>query len=71
MGRVFHTDFGDRKMKTLIAALALLSLAAGPVFAAGPDLQLHDGRTGIHVPYSGGLFGGSTETSREGLIHAN
>jgi hypothetical protein len=56
-------------MKTMIAALALLSLAAGPVFAASPVLQ--DGRTGIHVPYSRGLSGGSTDTSREGLIHAN
>jgi hypothetical protein len=55
-------------MKTMIAALALLSLAAGPVFAANPAVrQLHEGRVSVFAP----LSLGTTDTSREGLIHAN
>lgn len=58
-------------MKTLIAALALLSLAAGPVFAASPTAwQLRDGRTNAYVPFFGGYSMG-TDTSREGLVRAN
>jgi hypothetical protein len=56
-------------MKAIIAALALLSLAAGPVFAATPTAwQLHEGRASAYVPFSGGYSIG-TETRREGLIH--
>jgi hypothetical protein len=54
-------------MKTIIAALALLSLAAGPVFAASPD-QFNRGpfisAPGIHQSPNLG------STSREGLVHA-
>ena len=58
-------------MRAMIAALALLSLAAGPTFAASPYAwQLHEGRSSVYVPYSGGLSTGA-DTSREGLIHAN
>jgi hypothetical protein len=57
-------------MKTLIAALALVLLAAGPTFAATPTAwQLHEGRASAFVPYSGGYSMG-TDTSREGMIHA-
>jgi hypothetical protein len=53
-------------MKTMSAALAVVLLAAGPTFAASPSLwQLHEGHTGIYVPY-----GGPGSTSREGLSHA-
>jgi hypothetical protein len=55
-------------MKTIIAALALLSLAAGPVFAATP-YQLNHGpfinAPGIHQ--SPNLW----TTSREGLVEAH
>jgi hypothetical protein len=51
-------------MKTLIAALALLSLASGPVFAATP-YQLNQGPFGIHQ--SPNLW----TTSREGLVEAH
>jgi hypothetical protein len=56
-------------MKTLIAALALLSLVAGPVFAATP-WQLNNGTgfapaPGIHQTPN--LW----TTSREGLVEAH
>jgi hypothetical protein len=59
------------EMKTLIAALALLSLAAGPVFAASPTAW--QGRASAFVPFSGGHFVAPdySATSREGLIRAN
>ena len=61
-------------MKTLIAALALVLLAAGQTFAASPTAwQLHDGRAnGYVLPFSGGYSVGPdySTTSREGLIHA-
>lgn len=58
-------------MKNIIAALALILLAAGPTFAATPAArQLHEGRAGAFVPFSGG-YSVNTETSREGIIHAN
>lgn len=54
-------------MKTIIAALALVLLAAGPTFAAPIAWQLQEGRASAFVPgYSMG-----TDTSREGLVHAN
>ena len=57
-------------MKTIIAALALLSLAAGPVFAANATAwQLHEGRASAYVPFSGGYSVGA-DTRREGLIHS-
>jgi hypothetical protein len=57
-------------MKTIIAALALILLAAGPTFAATPAAwQLHEGRASAFVPFSGG-YSVNTETSREGIIHA-
>lgn len=54
-------------MKTLIAALALLSLAAGPVFAATP-YELNRGSF-INAPsiHQSPNLG---STSREGLVHA-
>jgi len=56
-------------MKTIIAALALLSLAAGPVFATTlAAWQLHEGRASAYVPFSGGYSMGA-DTRREGLIH--
>lgn len=55
-------------MKTMIAALALVLLAAGPVLAATPTVWLlHEGRASAFAPFPGG----TTVTSREGLIHAN
>jgi hypothetical protein len=54
-------------MKTIIAALALILLAAGPTFAA----RAYVPQSG-YVP-QGGFDGGAnySSTSREGLIHAN
>jgi hypothetical protein len=58
-------------MKTTIAALALVLLAADPTFAAPPTgWQLQEARASTYVPFSGGYSLG-TGTSREGLIHAN
>jgi len=55
-------------MKALIAALALLTLATGPVFAATHTAwQFHEGRASAFAPFSGA----AADTSREGLIHAN
>jgi len=57
-------------MKTMIAALALALLAAGPTFAASPGAwQLHESRASTFVPFSGGLSQGA-DTSRESLIRA-
>jgi type 1 fimbria pilin len=53
-------------MKTVIAALALLLLAAGPTFAAGPQTLHFRGDT--YVPQSGYL--GGADTSRESQIRA-
>jgi hypothetical protein len=47
------------KMKTLIAALALLSLAAGPVFAQTIIQTPHPGYYGVN-PNSPGLTGGGS-----------
>jgi hypothetical protein len=44
----FRSNDGDRKMKTMIVALGLLSLAGGPVFAASPVFG-----AGSYVPQSG------------------
>jgi hypothetical protein len=57
-------------MKTIIAALALVLLAAGPTFAASPHTRhLQEGRaSAYYVPQSG--YVGITDTSRESLIHA-
>lgn len=60
-------------MRTLIAALALVLLAAGPTLAATPTAwQLHEGRASAYVPFSGGYSMGPyySATSREGLVHA-
>lgn len=54
-------------MKTIIVALALLSLAAGPVFAAPFAWQVHEGRASALVPG----YSMDYDTSREGQIHAN
>jgi hypothetical protein len=59
-------------MKLIIAALALLLLAAGQTHAASPSAwQLHEGRAGTFVPYSGGYSVGTdySTTRREGRIH--
>jgi hypothetical protein len=53
-------------MRTLIAALALLSLAAGPVFAAPYQFNRGPVITAPGIQQSPNL--GST--SREGLVHA-
>jgi hypothetical protein len=57
-------------MKTIIAALALLLLAAGPVFAVAPAWQLNHGDgfyagPGVHV--NPNLW----TASREGLVEAH
>jgi hypothetical protein len=58
------------KMKTIIAALTLVLLAASPTLAASASAwQLHEGRASAYVPYSGGYSGG-TDTSREGLVRS-
>jgi hypothetical protein len=60
-------------MKTTIAALALILLAAGPTFASN-GRHLHEGRNSAYVPQSGfygTTFYGITDTTREGMIHAN
>jgi hypothetical protein len=51
-------------MKTLIAALALLSLAAGPVFAQAIIRVPHPGLAATH----GGDAWTNQYTSREGLV---
>jgi hypothetical protein len=58
-------------MKKMIAALALVLLAAGPTLAAGSHTRhLKEGRaSAYYVPRSGYI--GITDTSREGMIHAN
>jgi hypothetical protein len=61
-------------MKTMIAALALILLAASPTFAANPSpWQLHDGTSHTFVPFSDGNSVGpdNSTTSREGLIRAH
>jgi hypothetical protein len=49
-------------MKTIIAALALLSVVATPVIVSTYDWQPREGDAGIYVPYPGGncwrYFGG-------------
>jgi hypothetical protein len=58
------------EMKAMIAALALVLLAAGPTFAAGSHTRhLQEGRASAYVPQFGSY--GVTDTSREGMIHAN
>jgi hypothetical protein len=53
-------------MKTIIAALALVLLAAGPTFAASPSAwQLHEGRASTFVPSPA-----ACPTSRESQIRA-
>jgi len=49
----------EMKMKTLIAALALLSFAAGPVFAQTVIQTPHPGYYGVS-PNSPGLTGGGS-----------
>jgi hypothetical protein len=60
------------EMKTTIAALAFILLAASPTFAHGR--HVHEGRNSAYVPQSG-FYGttlyGFTDTSRESMIHAN
>jgi hypothetical protein len=54
-------------MKTIIAALALVLLAASPTFAVhARNLQ----QGGDYYAPQSGSYGGA-DTSREGLIHAN
>ena len=53
-------------MKTLIAALALLSLASGPVFAQAIIRVPHPG-PGLSATY-GGDAATNQYTSREGLV---
>jgi hypothetical protein len=59
-------------MKTVIAALALVLVAAGPTFAASSK-HLREGRSGAYVPQSSYYYGGSdySPSSREQMIHAN
>lgn len=61
-------------MKTIITALALVLLAAGPTFAASPTAwHLRDGRANAFaLPFSGGysVAPNYSTTTREGLIHA-
>lgn len=58
-------------MKTIIAALAFILLAAGPTAAAtSAAWQLHEGRASAFVPFSGDYYV-NTETNREGMIHGN
>jgi hypothetical protein len=40
------------------------------VMQSGP-LKLHEGRASAFVPFSGGYSVDTTDTSREGLVHAN
>jgi hypothetical protein len=57
------------KMKTMIATLALVLLAAGPTFAASLHIRpLPEGPT--FVPQSGYYGGAATSTSREGLVRS-
>jgi hypothetical protein len=61
-------------MKTVIAALALVLLAAGPTFAAGSHARhLYEGRSGAYVPQSSDYYGGPSypPASREQMIHNN
>jgi hypothetical protein len=54
-------------MKTMIAALAIVFLAAGPTFAAGSHTRhLQEGRASAYVPQ----FASYADTSREGMVHA-
>ena len=54
-------------MKSLIAALALLSLAARPVFATGPYEFNHGPLINAPSIHQSPNLG---STSREGLVHA-
>jgi len=61
-------------MKTVIAALALIVLAAGPTFAASSHARhLYEGRSGAYSSQFSGYYGGSgyAPSSREQMIHAN
>jgi hypothetical protein len=61
-------------MKTVIAALALVLVAAGPTFAASSHAEhFREGRSGAYVPQSSYYYGGSdySPSSREQMIHAN
>lgn len=56
-------------MKTMIAALAIVFLAAGPTFAAGSHTRhLQEGRASAYVPQFASY--GGADTSREGMIRA-
>lgn len=59
-------------MKTIIAALALVLLVAGPTFAASSHArhQLKEGRSSVSVPQSSDYYGsGYSPSSREQMIH--
>jgi hypothetical protein len=59
-------------MKTVIAALALVLVAASPTLAAhSHNKQLYEGRGAAYVPQSSGYYGGSdySPSSREQMIH--
>ena len=54
----------EEKMKTMIAALAFVLLAAGPTFAAPPTVwQLQEARASTYVPFSGG-YSPQTQATR-------
>jgi hypothetical protein len=68
------------EMKATIAAFALILVAVSPTFAAnGRHLHsdgryLHEGRNSAYISQSGfygTTFYGTTDTTREGMIHAN
>jgi hypothetical protein len=56
----------NRAFLFAVAAAAALTISV-PAFAQGAALKLHEGRSSAYVPYSVG----TTDTSREGQIHAN
>jgi hypothetical protein len=62
-------------MKTVIAALALVLIAAGPTFAASSHARhLYEGRSSAYVPQSSYFYYGGSDygpSSREQMIHAN
>jgi hypothetical protein len=60
-------------MKVIIATLTFVLLVAGPTYAASPSpWQLHEGRAGTFVPYSGGYSVGTdySTTNREAIAPA-
>jgi hypothetical protein len=62
-------------MKTIIAALALVVVAASPTFATTSHARhLYEGRSSAYVPQSSYYYYGGSDyspSSREQMIHAN